>query len=541
MRRTTLICFLVALFLFSCSSDKDNKGSKNDGNSLQKKNGGTVVSAISSDIDSWNTLFSQQSHGEELRRFLFLKTLTYNENLKIRGSDFRPCLAHSWRFSEDFLNVTLYLQENLRWSDGVPITAHDVLFTYQKMIDPVIGYPHFSRFDFVDTCRVINDYEIKFHFKEVYANELDHINFEVLPKHVFDRVSSEEMRDHPFNENPSVVSGPYRLKRWERGQLIEFEKNPEYGFSKPHIDRFIFRVIPNQISRLTSLKTGSVQLVQSVSPEQVESLQKDNPNLNMLIYPSLSYEYIGWLHDHPLFKDRRIRRAMTMGINRRQIVDALFHGYARECIGPVHPARKDFYNSRLKPLPYDPEQAKSLLAEAGWTDGNDDGILDKEGKNLSFVLKTNINSQLRIDAATMIQADLKKIGVKAVLEIVEFNVMIAQQTARDYEALISGWSMNITFDPTDIWHSKSIASGYNEHNYANAAVDSLIDLGRRTLDKDKSRHIWYRFQEVLYEDQPYTFLYVKDHVDAIDNRIKGVKTWPKGVYYNMEEWWIEEP
>ena len=231
---------------------------------------------------------------------------------------------------------------------------------------------------------------------------------------------------------------------------------------------------------------------------------------------------------------------MTMSINRQQIVDALYFGYAKECLGPVHPAHKEFYNPNLKPLPFDQEAAKQLFAEVGWTDSDGDGILDKDGKPFAFKMKTNLNNKQRVDALTMIQADLQKVGIDMTPEVLEFNVLIDQQTARDYEAMVLGWRMGAIFDPSTIWHSRSIVDGYNKHNYTNAVTDSLIDLGRKTLDNDKAREIWYEFQDKLYAEQPYTFLYVQDNIDGVSNKFKGIITSPGGIFYNVNEWWIEE-
>lgn len=536
MRGVLFFLFTLAFITLSCECQKPQPANQ----TTPGKTGGTLVSSLATDVDNLNPILSQTAAASDLEGFLYLSLFRTDENFKIRTSEYMPCLAKSWRFSEDFKEITFYLEEEAKWSDGQPITAHDLKFTYDLMTDPTIPYLGRSQFDFVEACEVKGDHELIFRFREVYANELIDVGMTPLPRHVFENVSSEEFLTHPFNENPTVVSGPYRLKKWDRNQTIELEVNPNYSFKRPNLDRIVFRIIQDETSRLTNLKTGEIDLMVSMPPHQVEDLKNNYPEINVLTYSGTRYDYIGWLNTHPLFENRTVRRALTMAINRQEMVDALYYGFAEECVSPVHPAHADFYNPNLEPIPYDPEQAKQMLAEVGWVDRNNDGVLDRDGRDFSFTIKTNVSNKQRVDALTMIQSYLSKVGIRVRPEVLEFNVLIAQQTERDYEALISGWSMGTRFDPTNIWHSRSIVNGYNEHNYSNATVDSLIDLGRRTLDKDKARDIWYEFQEILYADQPYTFLFVRDNVDGLNRKFKNVKTWPRGIYFNVEEWWIEE-
>ncbi len=523
---------LLMLSSFQCTRTHENTGTAG-------AHGGKLVAAIAADADVFNPILYQTAVTGDLLRLMFLPTLRYDQDFKLQTADKLPCLVQSWRFSEDFLEVTLFLKDGLKWSDGQPVTARDIAFTYTQMKDPGIPYPSRSQLDFVEKCAVVNDLEITFKFKEVYANELDDLTFMVLPAHVFEKVSATDFINHPFNQNPTVVSGHYRLKTWMRGQQIELEANPACSFSPPKLDRLIFRIIPDQSARLTNLKSGEIDLVSALPALEVTEL-KQNPNLEVKIYTGSQYDYIGWLNTHPLFKDREVRRAMTMAINRQQLIAALYYGFAHECVGSILPVQKEFFNTTLQPLPYNPEAAKKILAAKGWKDSDGDGILDKDGQKFSFKLKTNINTKQRVDAVTMIQADLQKIGVEVIPDIVEFNVMVQQQSNKDYEALISGLRLAPPFDPTGSWHSKEIKGGFNYACYSSATVDSLIDLGRQTLDSDKARAIWYQFQEVLYADQPVTFLYLRDNIDAVNKKFKGIVTSPRGIYYNIYDWYIEE-
>lgn len=529
---------LTILFFCQCSPAPDSHDKTTP--LSEPKIGGSVVIAIGSDVQNLNPLFPGDVNSANVRDLLFLKLIRRDENFKIHTSDYKPCLAKSWRFSEDFLELSFLLNDHIIWSDGTPVTAYDVKFTYDTMTNPDVGYAYRSDYDFVASCEVVNPHEIKFRFTEVYANELDDLSYLVpLPKHILGNVPPAELQNHPFNSDPTVVNGPFKLKVWKRQQQLELVVNENYSFKRPNLDRVVFRIIPDKMSRSANLKSGEVDIVEDIPPHDVTEIKESFSNIDILVYPSMGYEFIRWLNTHPLFKDRNVRRALTMAINRRQLIDVLWQGYATECVSPVHPSQTMYYNPTIKPLPYDPEAARQILASVGWSDSDGDGIIDKNGQPFEFTMKTSLAHQDRVDALTMIQADLAKIGIAMTPEKVEFSVLISQLRERDYEAALAGLRMSEVFNPFTAWHTAAIENGYNYVNYSNAQVDSLIDIGRRSLNPDKAKAIWDAYQEILYNDQPFTFLFVLSNLDAVSNRVKGIETWPKGIFFNVEEWWVE--
>ncbi len=273
MRRWILFITLAFLLIsFGCKLKPDPAPK------IQKtgKQGGTLVVAMGSDIDNFNPVLSTLSAAQDIHNLLYIDLLEYDENFKLHNSEYKPCLTKSWQFSEDFLEVTLLLRDDVNWSDGKPITSYDIEFTYQKMIDPDIPYSNRSSLDFIEECTVKNEREITFRFKEVYANELSDVNITPLPKHVFGDVDADGFINHPFKDKPTVISGPYQLKRWDRQQTVELEVNPNYSFYRPNLDRIVFRVIPDVTSRVTNLKIGEVDLVQQLLPEPVINYIKEN-------------------------------------------------------------------------------------------------------------------------------------------------------------------------------------------------------------------------------------------------------------------------
>lgn len=532
------LTLLLLFFVMLCGCEQQTERPQTEDSA---KVGGMLVAAIKSDITNLNPLFPRSVVEANVRDMMFLKLLRRDQNLNLHASDYKPCLTKSWRFSEDFLELTLYLNEDVVWSDGTPVTAHDVKFTFDKMLDPVINYPYKSDYDFVDTCRVVDTFTIAFRFTEVYANELEDISYIVpLPAHVFEGVSSSDMLSHPYNAYPNVINGPYRLTANEDSRYT-LEVNSQFSFQRPNLDRIVFEVIPDATERLVRLKQEEVDLITSLLPEQAQQLQANTPQIKVYNYSSLSYDFVRWLNTNPLFESPVVRRALTMAINRQAIIDELWLGYAEECLGPIHPSQAEFYNPNLTPLPYDPDQARQMLAEHGWDDHDGDGVLDKNGEAFRFTIKTAGNYPDRLVAMDMIRSDLAAIGIIATPDTVEYNTLISQMRDREYEAAIAGMRMDERFDPTPTWHSSAIGHGGNYVNYRNARIDSLIDLGRRTLARNEARAIWYEFQEALYADQPVTFLFVVDHLDAVNQKFKGIETWPRGIFFNIEEWWIDQP
>ncbi len=534
-RVVTILLSAGLLFSASCGK-KDAASSQKTGRSDN-----AVVITLGSDVDALNPVISTFTDSGDITDLMLLYLIEYDDHFRIRTTDRRPCLAESWRFADDYLSLSLTLRPDVRWSDGTPVTAKDVKFTYQKLIDPIVGYKNSHSFDFVKDCVIVSDYEVEFHFKEVYASMLDDINFQPLPQHVFGEISGSEFLNHPYKDNPSIVNGQFRFEKWVHGQQIELVQNANYSLKKPHIERIIFKIIPEMTIRLSNLNSGDVDIVRNLRPEDVESIKKTTSHVYILSYPSMSFDFISWYGKDPLFNSVKIRNAMTLAINRPQIVGTLLQGYGQECIGPVHPSHEDIYNPNLKPLPYAPDSAKAILAEAGWQDGNGDGILERDGQKFEFTLKTSLSDPTRTDAVTMIQADLKKIGVNVILERVETAVLLEQLEQGQFQAALSGYRMGVVNDPSVIWHSKAIQDGFNVFQYASPTVDSLIDLGRKTLDKDAARKIWYHFQEALYADQPATFMFVRYNLDVVNKRVQGIRTWPFGIYYDVCDWTIQSP
>jgi peptide/nickel transport system substrate-binding protein len=255
----------------------------------------------------------------------------------------------------------------------------------------------------------------------------------------------------------------------------------------------------------------------------------------LLPYASRSYTYLAWNTANPLFSDARVRRALTMGIDRGQIVEALLYGYGEVGITDVMPFQWEF-NEALEPWPYDPEGAKALLAEAGWTDTDGDGTVDKDGRPFRFILETNQGNDLREDLIVIAQSDLAKIGVAVEPRLTEWNTLIDRLKRKDFVAVVSGWSVDFKFDPTE---TLSCEGGvYNYPSYCNPQADALVRRALTTLTREEAKPTWDDYQEIIHQDQPYTFLYYLTERLGVSRRLQGVEADARGHLVTIADWWI---
>jgi peptide/nickel transport system substrate-binding protein len=529
---SVLAGFLLILSMLACGGGKEKSGSSGD--SSGPTNGGTLIIGQISEPDALSDFVSTDASATEImENLLFLPLTRYDRDLEIV-----PCLASSWEFSSDHRQLTFHLRRDVRWSDGVPTTAQDVAYSYRMWIDPELGWANRSMLDLVDSVRVVDDYTVTFFFQIAYADQLSDLQQIIQPRHLLERTPALQMKSSPFNRQP-VGNGPFVLEKWVSNQYLEFRANDDYYAGRPYLDRIIFRIIPDQTALLTNLETGEIDMMEAVPPKDYERISK-NDRLRVWVYPYRGYVYLGWNLLNPLFESRRVRQALTMAIDRQEIVDGLWYGMAQVCTGPVAPHIAWAYDTEIEPYPYDPERARQILAEEGWIDHDGDGWLDKDGRRFQFELKTNLGNQIREDVAVMVQRDLAEVGIKVLPRVLEWTVFIDQTESKDFDAFILAWQTGFTVNPTDIFHTKAIDGKYNMGSYSNPQADRLMDQGRRCLDRQQAGEIWRRFQEIIHQDQPYTFLYVPPRINAIDRRFRGVQMDIRGALIDIEQWWVPQ-
>jgi len=480
-----------------------------------------------------NPLVSTSAQTKDILERVYVKLLEERDDFL----NFNPRLARDWEFSEDSLSITFYLRDDVRWTDGVPVTAEDVRFTWELEVDTVVAWPSAGIKASISDVQVKDAHTVTFVFDRRYPSQLMDANDGViLPRHILGDVPRQKLRTHEFGRNP-VGCGPFKLGRWEAGRFIELVRNKNYyEAGKPEIDRVIFRFVPDMVTLTTQLKKGEVDVLESIPADLAAGLTERYPHLTIYTYPSRQYVWIAWNVRHDLFAGREIRRALTMAINRVEIIETLFGGLARECKSPIH-SNLWAFDDGIEALPYDPDSSRAVFREQGREDGDGDGILDKEGKPFEFEMMTNASNQLRVDIATMAEAYLKKVGVRVVVRTLDFGTVVDALLGGTYESCVFGWRTATKPDITNEWHSSSLPrKGMNVSFYQNPEVDALIDEAKVTLDKTRAKKLWSEVQRIIYYDQPFTFVAIPYEVNAVNKRFCNIKPNAISFFYNLREW-----
>ena len=493
----------------------------------------TLVVGIISDTDSLNPLLTRTRFGGELSKMLFLSLMEEQPDF----ITFKPQLARSWDFSKDGTTVTFHLRTDVFWIDSVKVNAKDVHFTYNIQKDKAVGWSGKSVKDRITEVKVLDDSTVQFIFDEPYMYRLMDINEgAILPEHILGDLSPEKIKNCDFNHNP-ITNGPFKLKSWISNQHIELVRNELYfDQDLPRIPHLVFKIVPDKTQLLGQLKTGEIQVMESLPPREAEKMTAGNHKLKIESFPFGQYVQIAWNLNNSLFKDIEIRHALTMAIDRRALVDHLLGGYGQVCTSPIHPILWA-HDLNLKPLPFDPDMAMKFLNDNGWTDSNNDDIVDKNGRNFEFQLLANIGSGTREDAQVMIQEMLRKIGIKVITQRLEWSVYVEKMMAREFDAVIIGMMSPSKVDPMPGWHSSMIGpEGFNLSCYSNPKVDALIEQARVMIDRQQAQPLWNDFQRIIIKEQPATFLWIPDRVVGLDKRINGYRFSPTSTFFNIAEW-----
>ncbi len=539
MNRVTRCLLVVSMLpVLACSPGGDGSGGApapdTADDARAPENGGTVVIGVTAEPDNLIDAVSTTAVAQDVIDQMFLTLTDLGEDLE----SYEPSLARSWEASEDGLSVTFHLAPEARWHDGQPVTADDVVFTHELLTDPRVDYSARSYKDFITDVTTDDPHTVTFRFSRRYPYQiLDASVGAILPKHILQDAKRDELLATDFARDP-VGNGPFRFSRWEAQQSVELVANEDFFLGRPHLDRVIFRVVPDKTSLVTQLETGEIDVLEDVAPHEVDRLRRTAPHIGLSNFEDRNYTYIGWDSTNPLFESAKVRRALGMAIDRQGIIDALCYGFARPMDGPIHP-RLWAHNPDIEPLPYDPEAARRMLAEEGWVDSDGDGVLDKDGLPFEFELKTNLGNQVRMDATVMIQSMLRKVGVEVTPRTYEWNVLWGTVIDHTYEtAVLVGWAIALKVDLYSTFHTEAIDGKYNHTEYSNPRVDELIDEALAAASFDDARPAWHEVQERIVQDQPYTFLYTIDTIAGVNQRVRGTRPDFRGFYVNLEDWWI---
>jgi len=495
------------------------------------KNPNAITIGSLADAKRLLPLLASDSASGEISGWIFNGLTKYDKNIKVTGD-----LAESWDISPDGLQIIFHLRKGVLWHDGVEFTSHDVLFTYNTVIDPMIPTPYSSNFGPIEKVEVLDKYSIRVTYKEPYAPALESWGMGIIPKHL---LYGKDINNEYYSRNP-IGTGPYKIKEWVTGQKIVLEAFDSYFEGKPKIDTYISRVIPDTATMFLELKFGGIDFMGLTPPQYKLQAEKELfiKYFQKFRYPAFGYTYLGYNLLDKNFSDKRVRQAITYAINKKDIIAGVLLGYGTSCTGPF-PPESWAYNPDIKDLEYNPGKAEKLLEEAGWKKAKS-GFLEKNGKAFEFTVLVNQGNEARLKTAQIIKENLKKIGIKLNIKVLEWQAMLHEFIDKKrFEAVILGWSISLDPDQYDIWHSsKTREKELNFISYSNPEVDALLEKGRRTFDINERKKAYFRIQEILAEEVPYIFLYVPDATIIVSGRVRGIKPSPIGISYNLPKWYV---
>jgi len=479
----------------------------------------TLHLSISANPSRVNPILATDSASGTIAEWVFDSLLDYDKNANIRLK-----LAESYEFKDD-TTLIFKLKKGIKWHDGAPFTSQDVVFTYQTITSPKIFTPYSSDFRYVKSVKALDPYTVEVKYKEPYFKALEIWMMGILPKHILEK--EKDLMTSSFNQHP-IGTGPYKLKGFEISKDIVLNANREYYIHKPNIDKLVYHFIPDPSTQFLMLKSHKLD-VGSLSPLQYERQIDKSFKDFYAIYENIShgYTYLGFNLKNPKFKDKRVRKALSLAIDRQELVDILFFGHARVCTGPFMPGTFAF-NEDVKAPKRDIKKAKELLKEAGYD----------EKHPLEFEIVTNSNNSLRMYAVQIIQHQLKEIGVKVKIRAMEWQAFLnTVVTPRRFEAIVLGWGLGLMPDAYSIWHSDNDKKGgFNFIHYKNEEVDRLIKEAEKTIDKKRLSKIYKRIFKLIVEDNPYLFLYIPNSITAVNKKIKNVSPSIIGVMHNVIDW-----
>lgn len=507
----------------------------------------TMIRHAPGDVKSTNPLMQSSVIDFDIGQLIGFGLFSFDWNLNALA----PSEAvKSWQTSADRLYDRVVMRDDLVWSDGQPITAHDVVFSFQTIMDPEVPIPAArTGTDELRWVQAYDDHTLVFFHKESLATNVWNLNFPIIPKHIYEKTLPQDKTlttsdEHVRLELDPVCGGPYKIAKRVRDQEVVLQRREDWYThmgkqvrAKPYYKEVRFKIIKDSNTALLALKGGDLDELQ-LRPQQwtTQTGGDDFYDRNTKSWGvEWGYAYFGWNADPklaPFFMDKRVRTAMSYAFDHNEMLNTLWSGLYQPSNGVFHPTSWMAPKNPPQPFTQDLDKAEDLLDEAGWTDHDGDGIRDKEvhGKTVKFDFTIQC-SELPESAAVceLLKNNLSQIGVSCHVKPTEFTVLQQNNLDHNFQAVLAGWSTGT--DPSTTENIFGTGKNRNYVQYSNPEVDKLYARGLREFDRQKRAAIYGRIHELLYEDQPYTWLYFRNSFYGFSRNLRGVVYSSRGPYH----------
>ena len=481
---------------------------------------GRLVMSLGGEISVINPILSTDTTSSAIEGVIFTGLVKVDKNL-----NFIPDLAKSWKVSRNGLVWTFNLRKDVTWHDGKPFTADDVKFTFDTILNPKVN--SVRRGDYIIDGKpikfeVVDRYTMKMILPKPFSPFLSSAGMGILPKHVLE---GKELDMSDFNRHP-VGTGPFIFVEYKAGDHVLVKRNPKYYGGSPKLKEILFKIIPDENTALVALRSGDIDET-GIPPKDFHPMK----HVNLYKYDALLYSYLGFNLKSPKFSDVRVRRALSCAVNRKQLIGLVFRGYATPAYSPCAPVSWAYSDGVYK-YEYDPKKARELLKEA-------------KVRNLEFTVLVNHGSKEREKAATILQQQFERIGVKMNIRVLEWSALLkvinARKEPKDFDAVLIGWSTGVDPDSYSIWHSSQYPGGLNFIGYGDPKVDRLLDAGRREQSKAGRKEIYARMYKEITKDAPYIFLWYPNVLAGVRDRVGGLsEPGPTGLFLDIEKVYIKK-
>lgn len=506
------------------------------------KLGGEYRTVAASDAVSFHPYLTNDTSSSAYQGLIYSTFLLKPDE---KSLEYKPYMAEKYEISEDGLTFTFHLRKDLKWSDGHPLTAQDYKWTYDQVMKPENEYPYLSQVDFIESYEALDDYTLQAKIKEVHAPAIITLGeFPTpLPKHIWEKLDWSDPEKNPEINNPSVVSGPYKLVEWQRDQYAVFEANPNYWYhGAPNIERYIIEIVPDQDVAFEKMKNGETDS-SSMTPEQ---LQEARTLKNVTVYewwPAQStWSFIGLnMREGFPTHDINIRHGLNYAIDKQLLTDEVWLGQAKR-LCTIYPPTSWAHNPNVPCYDYDPDKALAKFAEAGYT-LQDGKLLNEQGEQLKlkFLYGPNTSPTAELIAVT-IQGDLQKVGIDMEIEGLEWASFLEATAAKNptWDMFLGGWQSGIDPDSqATVWAEENIPE-LNAVAYVNKEMTQFFEEAAATYDIEVRKEKYARVQELIAEDSPYIVISYRKRASAQNNRVQGIEPTALGIDWNQEEWYIVE-
>ena len=492
------------------------------------RRGGTAIIAMKEDPDVLNPLIRVSADAGRVLAAIADPLLEMNEDL---GWD--PRIARSWDLAPDGLSLTFHLRPWV-WSDGVPLTARDVVLSLDLYKDPLIASPRRGFFKDVSGAVAVDDSTVRYDFVRAVSDPLNRTFHDILPAHVIGDLDRAGVGSWSINTRP-VSTGAFVLESWDRNRQIVLVRNELYPRTTARLDRVVFRILPEQETRILALEAGEVDIVDQITPADAARLER-NGKATVQATGGRQVYYVQWNCRRAAFADAMTRQALSLSVDRERMITTLLAGFGKPAASPVAPAIWNHHGD-LPADPHQPARARALLAAAGWRDEDGDGVVERQGQPLRIEILTKQGDPVRENGAVILRENLKDVGVEVVVRVMEMGVALDRISIGEFDAYFGLMNLNLYGDPSSLVHSGAV-DRFNKGAFAHPGVDSLLEAALGMTDRDDALPLWHELQELLREQQPSAWLFYPETLVGVGPRLRDVRPHMLSPFNNLVEWWI---